>query len=160
MFDHSPGRAPVHARAAISCRFTRRRFVVFGPGQVDDPTRPGVHVETIGQDQSARIWDGLVAGGYLNAAGDILDKFDPKNPLFKLKVAPEFTDLTAAITDEINRKVFRNRIVNARDRRESNLPSSLFASRPTCCSHAGRRRIKYFVFPGAYDMPPFVPRSV
>ena len=29
-----------------------------------------------------------------------------------------FEDLKAAITDEINRKVFKNRIVNARDRRE------------------------------------------
>jgi len=72
----------------------------------------------IGQVQSAKIWDGLVAGGYLNAAGDILDKFDPKNPHFELKVPGEFSDLAAAITDEINRKVFKSRIVNARDRRE------------------------------------------
>jgi type III restriction enzyme len=72
----------------------------------------------IGQDQSAKIWDGLVASGYLNVAGDILDKFDPKNPHFELKVPQEFADLVAAITDEINRKVFKNRIVNARDRRE------------------------------------------
>ena len=40
----------------------------------------------IGQDKSAEIWDGLVTNGYLNAAGDILDKFDPKNPHFELKV--------------------------------------------------------------------------
>lgn len=72
----------------------------------------------IGQDVSAKIWDGLVAGGYLNASGDILDKFDPKNPHFELKVPEELSDLAAAITDEINRKVFKNRIVNARDRRE------------------------------------------
>lgn len=72
----------------------------------------------IGQDQSAKIWDGLVQSGYLNAAGDILDKFDPKNPHFELKVAAEYSDLAAEITDEINRKVFKNRIVNARDRRE------------------------------------------
>ena len=72
----------------------------------------------IGQDVSAKIWDGLVASGYLNPSGDILDKFDPKNPHFELKVPDEFSDLTAAITDEINRKVFKNRIVNARDRRE------------------------------------------
>ena len=30
----------------------------------------------------------------------------------------EFADLRAEIIDEINRKVFKNRIVNARDRRE------------------------------------------
>ena len=72
----------------------------------------------IGQDESAKIWSELVANGYLNAAGDILDKFDPKNPHFELKVSDTFADLTPEIADEINRKVFKNRIVNARDRRE------------------------------------------
>lgn len=72
----------------------------------------------IGQDESAKLWTALVSGGYLNAAGDILDKFDPKNPHFELKVPEGYEDLRAAITDEINRKVFKNRIVNARDRRE------------------------------------------
>jgi type III restriction enzyme len=72
----------------------------------------------IGQDESAKIWRELVANGYINAAGDILDKFDPKNPHFELKVSEGYKDLSAAIVDEINRKVFKNRIVNARDRRE------------------------------------------
>ena len=39
-----------------------------------------------GQDAVGKIWGELVADGYLNAAGDILDKFDPKNPHFELKV--------------------------------------------------------------------------
>ena len=30
----------------------RRRFAVFSPGQADDPSRPGVHVEKIDQDRS------------------------------------------------------------------------------------------------------------
>ncbi|MGK2742244.1 type III restriction-modification system endonuclease [Tepidicaulis sp. LMO-SS28] len=72
----------------------------------------------IGQDESAKIWGELVANGYLSAAGDILDKFDPKNPHFELKVSDAFADLKAEIIDEVNRKVFKNRIVNARDRRE------------------------------------------
>jgi type III restriction enzyme len=72
----------------------------------------------IGQDESAKIWSELVSNGYLNAAGDILDKFDPKNPHFELKVSDAFADLVPEIADEINRKVFKNRIVNARDRRE------------------------------------------
>jgi type III restriction enzyme len=72
----------------------------------------------IGQEESAKIWGELVANGYLNAAGDILEKFDPKNPHFELKISDKFADLTAEITDAINRKVFKNRIVNARDRRE------------------------------------------
>ena len=72
----------------------------------------------IGQDESARIWTDLVREGYLNEAGDILDKFDPANPHFELKVLEEFADLKAEIIDEINRKVFKNRIVNARERRQ------------------------------------------
>ncbi|MEO9338862.1 hypothetical protein ABFT80_15700 [Mesorhizobium sp. SB112] len=59
-----------------------------------------------------------MTNGYLNAAGDILEKFDPKNPHFELKVSDGFMDLRPEITDEINRKLFKSRIVNARDRRE------------------------------------------
>jgi type III restriction enzyme len=77
----------------------------------------GTEIE-IGQDESIKIWGELVANGYLNTAGDILDRFDPKNPHFELKVSDSFADLTAEIADEINRKVFKNRSVNARDRRE------------------------------------------
>ena len=65
----------------------------------------------IGQEESAKIWHELVANGYINAAGAILDEFDPKNPHFELKVSDEFADLRAEIIDEINRKVFKNRIV-------------------------------------------------
>ncbi len=72
----------------------------------------------LGQDASAKLWNELVAGGYLNTTGEIQAKFDPKNPHFELKVPPEFADLRPQIVDEINRKVFKNRIVNARDRRE------------------------------------------
>lgn len=71
----------------------------------------------VGQDESAKIWSELVAGGYLNAAGDILDKFDPKNPHFELKISEVYADLKAEIIDEINRKIFKNRIVNKRDER-------------------------------------------
>src|SRR5262249_55410673 len=49
---------------------------------------------------------------------DILDKFDPKNPHFELKISEDFADLSAEIIDEVNRKVFKNRVTNARDRRE------------------------------------------
>ncbi|MEQ9640398.1 MAG: DEAD/DEAH box helicase family protein [Alphaproteobacteria bacterium] len=72
----------------------------------------------LGQEVSGRIWDALVSEGYLNADGDILDKFDPKNPHFDLKMPDEFLDLKAEIIDEVNRKVFKSRIVNARERRE------------------------------------------
>src|SRR5271170_3518692 len=41
----------------------RRRFVVFAPGQADNPAAPGVHVQSVQQDQSPFI-----------------QKFDPGNP--------------------------------------------------------------------------------
>ena len=72
----------------------------------------------IGQDESTRIWDDMVAGGYINNAGDILDKFDPKNPHFELKISDEFAELKTDIIDEMNRKLFKNRIVNAREQRK------------------------------------------
>ena len=72
----------------------------------------------IGQEESAKIWSALIAEGYLSAAGDILNKFDPKNPHFELKVPDEFADLEPEIIDEVNRKIFKNRVVNARERRK------------------------------------------
>ena len=72
----------------------------------------------IGQEQSARIWAELVKAGYLSESGEILGKFDPRNPHFDLAVSEEFAQLRGSIIDEINRKVFKTRIVNARDRRE------------------------------------------
>lgn len=69
----------------------------------------------IGQDASRQIFGELVVNGYISKSGEILDKFDPKNPHFKLEVSGEFSDLTAAIVDELNKKVFKNRIVNARE---------------------------------------------
>lgn len=74
--------------------------------------------EAIGQELSAKIWADLVANGYISSDGDILEKFDPKNPHFELKIDDAFSDLRAEIVDEVNRKVFKNRIVNARERRE------------------------------------------
>lgn len=72
----------------------------------------------VGQDESAKLWGDLVANGYLSATGDILAKFDPRNPHFDLEVPAPFADLKAEIIDEINRKLFKNHIVNARDRHE------------------------------------------
>lgn len=71
----------------------------------------------LGQDSSVKLWGELVAKGYLNSSGDILAKFDPKNPHFKLEVSDEFSALAPEIIDEVNRKLFKNRIVNAREER-------------------------------------------
>ncbi|NUU41572.1 type III restriction-modification system endonuclease [Tardiphaga robiniae] len=71
--------------------------------------------KALGQDASVKLWGELVAKGYLNATGDILAKFDPKNPHFKLEVSGEFAALAPEIIDEVNRKLFKNRIVNVRE---------------------------------------------
>lgn len=80
------------------------------------PAPDGMDV-ALGQDASVKLWGELVAKGYLNASGDILVKFDPKNPHFKLEVSDEFAALAPEIIDEVNRKLFQNRIVNAREER-------------------------------------------
>jgi len=81
-------------------------------------TDPDGREAELGQEHSAQLWSQLVANGYLGAEGEILSTFDPKNPHFDLKVTDEFADLKPDIIDEINRKLFKNRIVNARERRE------------------------------------------
>ena len=71
---------------------------------------------SLGQEKSKKLWDELVERGYLDEAGAILDAFNPKNPEFDLKVSDEFAEIKAEIVDEINKKVFSNRVVNTNDR--------------------------------------------
>lgn len=72
----------------------------------------------IGQEESVKIWEELKASGYINDAGEILDTFDPKNPHFELKIDDSYSDIKADIIDEMQRFIFKNRVVNARDRRK------------------------------------------
>ncbi len=74
--------------------------------------------KAIGQDMSAKIWDSLVTAGYINPEGEIQASFNPKDPKFKLSIPDEFTDLKAAIVDEMKRYLFKNRIANAKDRKQ------------------------------------------
>ena len=73
--------------------------------------------EAIGREESAKIWEGLKAGGYIDENGKILDKFDPKNPQSSLKIGGEYEDIKPAVIDEIQRHIFKNRVVNARDQK-------------------------------------------
>ncbi len=82
----------------------------------------------IGQETSARIWTELVANGYLNAQGKILDKFDPRASHFRLLIADEFEDLVPEIIDVMNQKVFKNRMVNAHERRELEFRKEVYLS--------------------------------
>ena len=84
--------------------------------------------QEIGQDTSARIWNDLVANEYLNASGEILDKFNPRAPHFQLQISDEFKDLVSEIVDEVSNKVFKNRVVNARERRVLKLRKEVYLS--------------------------------
>jgi type III restriction enzyme len=71
----------------------------------------------IGQDKSQKIWQTLVSNGYLDNQGNVTDKFNPEETGFKLELPPELEPMQGAITDEIQRYLFKNRVVNARERR-------------------------------------------
>ena len=84
--------------------------------------------QEIGQDVSSRIWDDLVANEYLNASGEILDKFNPRASHFQLQISDEFKDLASEIIDEVSNKVFKNRVVNARERHALKLRKEVYLS--------------------------------
>ena len=71
----------------------------------------------IGQETSGRIWNALKDNGYLNSSGDITDKFVPAKEGFKLELPSEFESMRPVIIDEMKRYIFKNRIVNARERK-------------------------------------------
>jgi len=73
--------------------------------------------DVMGQEASEKVWNALVDNGYLNEAGDITDKFTPEKEGFSLEVPEELEPLRAALVDEMKRYAFKNRIVNARERR-------------------------------------------
>jgi type III restriction enzyme len=72
----------------------------------------------IGQETSEQIWKSLSEKGYLDSNGDITDKFVPEKKDFKLELPDQFQPMRANIVDEMKRYIFKNRIVNARDRRK------------------------------------------
>lgn len=73
--------------------------------------------QPIGQEASEKIWEVLVDAGYLDQRGDITDKFTPEKAGFKLELPEEWVPLQAVIAGEIKRYIFKDRVVNARDRR-------------------------------------------
>ena len=73
--------------------------------------------QPIGQEASEKIWKELVSAGYLDGAGDITAKFVPEKAGFRLALPLELESLRYAVTDEMKRYIFKNRVVNARERR-------------------------------------------
>lgn len=93
-------------------KFGRLEKIAFAQ-LIDDKTD-----QPIGQEKSEQIWQTMVEKGYLNKDGDITDQFVPEKKEFVLEVPEELEPLRGAITDEMKRYIFKNRVVNARDRRK------------------------------------------
>jgi type III restriction enzyme len=70
----------------------------------------------IGQAESALIWEQLCKAGYIDKKGDIQPKFEPKNPDFELTIGAEYADISAHVSDELQRHIFKNRVANGRKR--------------------------------------------
>jgi len=92
-------------------KFGRLEKIAFAQ-LIDDKTD-----QPIGQEESEKIWQTMVEKGYLNEDGDITDQFVPEKKEFVLEVPEELEPLRSAITDEMKRYIFKNRVVNAREKR-------------------------------------------
>jgi len=92
-------------------KFGRLEKIAFAQ-LIDDKTD-----QPIGQEKSEEIWQTMVEKGYLNDDGDITDQFVPEKKEFVLDVPEELEPLRSAITDEMKRYIFKNRVVNAREKR-------------------------------------------
>lgn len=79
----------------------------------------------LGQEVSQTLVGSLKSNGYLNDEGRVTDKFDPKNPHFVLELPDEWAHMRAQVVDELNKYVFTNRVVNARDRRTLKLRKNI-----------------------------------
>jgi len=79
----------------------------------------------LGQETSKIIFESLVSNGYLDVEGKIQDEFDPKNPHFILQLPDEWAPMRPQIVDELNKYVFKHRVVNARDRVTLNLRKNI-----------------------------------
>ena len=73
--------------------------------------------KSIGQERSETLWNAVQAAGYIDPNGDIQDKFDPSNILFRMELPEAFHNLRSAIVDEMRRYLFKNRVVDARTKK-------------------------------------------
>ncbi len=84
-----------------------------------------VQYQPLGQETSKTIFESLIADGYLDSQGQVQDKFDPKNPHFVLNLPDEWAHMRPQIVDELNKYVFKNRVVDVRDRKNLELRKNI-----------------------------------
>ena len=92
-------------------KFGQIKEIAFA-GLIDEDTD-----KIIGQEKSQEIWQTLVSNGYLDNEGNVTDKFNPEEIGFELELPPELQPLQGAISNEIQHYLFKNRVVNTRDRK-------------------------------------------
>ena len=72
---------------------------------------------SLGQDESAVVWDHLRKQGYLDDGGAVLDKFEPARDDFELSVPDGCEPIRAQISDIVGKYIFANRVTDARKRK-------------------------------------------
>lgn len=80
----------------------------------------------LGTEKSKALWLELQDKGYIDAKGDIQPKFNPKEKGFELKLSSEFEDLKHEITDIMESHLFKNRIVNKKERKTLSVNKRVF----------------------------------
>jgi len=66
---------------------------------------------------SNEIWAALENKGYIDQQGRITNKFTPEKAEFQLELPDALQHMTSTIIDELKGHIFKDRIVNARERR-------------------------------------------
>ncbi len=70
-----------------------------------------------GGDNSNKIFAILAEQGYIDQQGRITDKFTPEKSGFRLELPEPLQEMSSTIIDEMKRHIFKDRVVNARERR-------------------------------------------
>jgi type III restriction enzyme len=82
-----------------------------------EPGQPDEERQSIGRESSQQIWKEVRENGYLTEKGEITSKFSPDEDHFVLDISDGFKPLRPAIVDVMRSFLFKDRIVNVRERR-------------------------------------------
>ena len=75
----------------------------------------------VGMEDSTKIWEELASNGYIDSDGNVLSSFNPDNADFVLNISDKFKDISEKIIDEIQKRIFKNKIPNAKKRKNVKL---------------------------------------
>ena len=90
-------------------KFGRVPAIAFAPLALNE-------TESLGQEKSKQLWQALKSEGYLDAKGDITNKFQPDDLHFQLSVPLAYQSLESEIVDKLRSFMFAGRVKDARQR--------------------------------------------